>query len=111
MLRRILLILFATLALNTLIALGMVVFGTARSFAISFVQSQAIGLTIAGLCWAVRVARRRRPHRGIEHAGRDRGPGCPGGQCPGRCGWLASPGVPVLPSTTTQCAHWQGGAQ
>jgi len=59
MLRRVLLILLATIALNTLVAGGLLLLGVARSFPIAFVQSQAIGLTIAGLCWAVapRVAR------------------------------------------------------
>jgi len=59
MLRRVLLILLATLALNSLVAVGLVLLGGARSFPISMVQSQAIGLTIAGLCWSVapRVAR------------------------------------------------------
>jgi signal transduction histidine kinase len=53
MLRRVVLIVLATLALNTAIAAMLVAFGLSSPFLPTLVQSQAIGLTIAALCWGV----------------------------------------------------------
>jgi cytochrome bd-type quinol oxidase subunit 2 len=54
MTRRIVLILLATVALNTAIAAMLVANSPERhDWWPTFVQSQAIGLTIAALCWAV----------------------------------------------------------
>ena len=51
--RRVVLIVLATVALNTLIAVALAAVGYARSFPATFVQSQAIGLSIAAACWSV----------------------------------------------------------
>ena len=51
--RRVVLIVLATIALNTLIAAALSVVGSPRAFWPTFVQSQAIGSTIAAACWAV----------------------------------------------------------
>ena len=51
--RRVALIVLGTVAVNAAIALVLVLAGVSRGYGVAFVQSQAIGLSISGLCWAV----------------------------------------------------------
>jgi signal transduction histidine kinase len=53
LLRRVLLIVVGTLALNTAIAGVLVALGLTTPFLKALIQSQSIGLTIAALCWSV----------------------------------------------------------
>ncbi|MFO0233073.1 MAG: sensor histidine kinase [Burkholderiales bacterium] len=51
--RRVVLAVLGVLALNTVIAIALTVSGRQRDFLENLMQSQAIGLTIAGCCWSV----------------------------------------------------------
>jgi signal transduction histidine kinase len=53
MYRRAIPIVLGTLALNTAIAVMLVVMGVSAPFSMAFVQSQSIGITISVLCWGV----------------------------------------------------------